>query len=497
MCKTIATTIICVFALLLFTLTACNAQDPAPDQLYTLDDLLYIARERRLDIIANRPTHEQLLELTQGREPPAIDMLYDMWQLILNYSSNTVQSITAAEAIEDAELFLMSLRLIYGPYIYFGGDAVFAPVFDEIIAEIATHETMQPFLLEDILFRALNPVINDNHFVLGRNRLRQSANFFTSAEPFDRDERGFVHRTSGRVVAEIEGRDMYDVLRLSIDEDGDIFYSAAIYELGPAGLPRRNLNIVFDDGDSMALTLEQHRPAWRIYRPPSLEWIDGVPVVTVMSMGFPHEDGHNNESARAFLSFAEELRDEPVVFIDVRSSRGGNGNLGPHWLYEFFGNVIPYSYMRLATWDYQHIAMASPTYTVSPEHFIRFNMPSAFDANHSIMPYRLPDGLMPSNQLIIMLADRFTGSAGEGFVSLMLSLENTLIIGQNTTGVYRSCQSMHFMLPNSGIQIAFGQSLVVGGDELFIEGVGFASDIWVHGDALVAALTLIDINLNE
>lgn len=139
---------------------------------------------------------------------------------------------------------------------------------------------------------------------------RLNANFFTSSTPFDRNEQGFVHRESGRVVAEIEGHNMYDALRVSMDEQGNVFYSVVIYELGPVGLARRNVHIVFDDGDRLTLPLELHRPIWRPYNPPSLEWIDSVPVVTVMSMGFSHEGGHNNESARAFLSIADELRDE-------------------------------------------------------------------------------------------------------------------------------------------------------------------------------------------
>ena len=252
--KLIISTIICLLALLLST--ACGSGNGSEEPLYTLDDLLYIARERRLDIIANRPTHEQLLELTQGREPETIDLT----QFV---SDNTGQAITASEAIEDVELFFKALRQIYGPYIYFGGDAVFAPIFDELIAEIATRETILPFQLENMIYHALGAVINDNHFILGNNRLGQSANFFTSAEPFDRDERGFVHRASGRVVAEIEGRNKYDILRLSMDESGNVFYSAVIYELGPVGMARRNLSVVFDNGENMTLPLEQHRTAWQ------------------------------------------------------------------------------------------------------------------------------------------------------------------------------------------------------------------------------------------
>jgi len=109
----------CLLALLPLAACGGNGDEIASPQ-YTLDDLLDITRERRLNITANRPTHEQLLELTRGRESPTTDMMYDMWQLILYSSDNTGQPITAAKAIEDIELFFVAMRLIYGPYIYFG-----------------------------------------------------------------------------------------------------------------------------------------------------------------------------------------------------------------------------------------------------------------------------------------------------------------------------------------------------------------------------------------
>jgi len=495
--KTTITTIICVLVILLST--ACGDSNGGEEPMYTLGDLLDIAHERRLDIIANRPTHEQLLELTQGREPETID-------LTLFVSDNTGQAITASEAIEDVELFFMALRQIYGPYIYFGGDAVFVPVFDEIIAEIATHETILPFQLENILLHALSPIINDNHFMLGSNWLGQNATFFTSTVHFDRDERGFIHRESGRVVAEIEGRNVYDVLRLSMDEQGNIFYSAVIYELGPVGLARRNLSVVFDNGDNLTLPLEQHQPAWRPFNSPSLEWVEDVPVVTSMSMGITVYGQFSVEYAEAFLSLSDEVHNEPIVIVDLRNNHGGDSLLGSRWLYQLTGEIVPLNLTELHRLTYEEMM---EQWQISEYHDPRgrdfnslevyryFSRVRVLDNSHIMAHHVQARTIIDSNHLIILLVDSFTRSAPEHFVDMVLGMGNTLVIGQNTFGAVINRGHSPLALPNSGIFLMFGRAVRIFPQGYFAEGVGLAPDIWVHGDSLAAALSLIGNNRDE
>jgi len=475
----------CLLALLL--LTACG--DNGNDETDIPHDLLDIARERRLNIIANRPTHEQLLALTQGREPETIDLT----QFV---SGNTGQSITAAEAIEDVELFFTVLRQVYGPYIYFGGDTVFAPIFDEIIAEIATHETILPFQLENMIYHALNPVVNDNHFVFGNNRFGQSANFFTSAVPFDRDERGFIHRASGRVVAEIEGRDMYDVLRLSMDEQGNVFYSAVIYELGPAGMARRNLSIVFEGGDSMTLPLEQHRTTWPPFTPPSLEWVDGVPVVALMSMGFTMDGEFSLNYLETFLTFVEEIRHEPVVIVDLRHNWGGSNSMARLWLHNLARELVPQNFTGLFRHEYNAMIESWEEMQgyFSADELIFLTEIAPLDAAHIIFYDKRNVEIVESGQLIIMLIDRLTFSAAESFTDAMFSMANTLVVGQNTYGGLIGRSNLMQTLPNSGIDFIMGSALHVFAEGLYTEGVGIAPDVWVHGDALAAALALLANN---
>jgi len=481
--KFTVSTIICLLALLL--LVACGGNG-GEEPLYTLDDLLYIARERRLDIIANRPAHEQLLELTRDREPETIDLT----QFV---SDNTGQAITAAQAIEDVELFFKALRQIYGPYIYFGGDAVFVPVFDELIAEIATRETILPFQLENMIYHALGVVINDNHFILGNNRIGQRANFFTSTEPFDRNERGFIHRASGHVVAEIEGRNKYDVLRLSMDEQGNIFYSAVIYELGPVGMARRNLSVVFDNGENMTLALEQHRTAWQPPNPPSLEWVDGVPVVTVMSMGITVYGEFSFDYLATFLSFVEKIHYEAIVIIDVRSNFGSSNSMTRLWLYNLVGELVPQNFVGLFRYEYNSMIdyWEGLQNYFSADDLIFLTEITPFDAMHLTLYNRHSREIVENDQIIIMLVDGYTFSAAESFVDAMLSMANVLVMGENTFGGLISRGNYIWTLPNSGIDFMLGSALSVFAKGQYAEGVGIAPDVWVHGDALAAALALL------
>jgi len=476
--KTIATTIICVFALLLFTLTACNNQDPTPTQQYTLDELLNIAHERRLAI--RPPDYQWILDEFRSRERAmpfqpdsdgnrAVSLLY----------------ITTQGAIDDIMLLFHVLRSSYGPYIYFGGDDVFFPVRDSLIAEIqdAVNDNgeMRTTEFHRIVLAGLRSVINDNHFTFGGSTVGQSATFFTSDTPFDRNEQGFWHRESGQRVIEIEGHDMYRVLRVSMDERANVFYSAVIYTLEPAGLPRRTIYLVFEDGGRYGLVLQRHTPARMPHEPTRLEWVEGVAVVTVRHMGStfawpdltPEQNRRMIADTQTFLSFAEELRDEPVVVLDIRGNPGGDNSPSEEFLRRLTRRMIPANHTLLQ--------IMSPTV--------------AFIAGFA------RDGpLVENNQLIILLVDTQVSSATEWLTDWLLSMENTLIIGHNTSGTFIApgvFQDGSVLLPNSRFHLGFGSAMFIHPQNLFAEGVGFAPDIWIHGDALVAALSLIDSNFDD
>ena len=104
---------------------------------------------------------------------------------------------------------------------------------------------------------------------------------------------------------------------------------------------------------------------------------------------------------------------------------------------------------------------------------------------------KFPDIDVPNDKLIILLIDRYAASAGENFTDQILSLENTLVIGQNTAGVLLTGGMDQFFLPNSDIQIDMGIIYNIWDEAHFKEGAGISTDVWVIGDALQAALAML------
>jgi len=495
---------------MMFALVACgsNNQEEGNDDneqknhaphispQYTLQDLLDIAYERRLDIAQQRPGHERLLELTKGRETESVDLE------LLSTSHADGLPITSEQAIEDVLLLFDVLRQIYGPYIYFGGDEVFAPIFDGIMAELSVLESVSQFTLRRLIFDSLDPVINDNHFRFGdMDFFGASATFFTSDTAFDKYEDSFRHRQSGLLVTEIEGHDKHQVLRLSMNERGNIFYSPVVYSLESFSGTRYTINIIYEDGSRDELTLDRLNPNRRTFREPCLEYVDGVPVVSVMSFGFLTATGFGIDipSAEAFLSLAEKLHDEPAVIIDARGNIGGFETFVINWLYRLIGQDVPTNFVELLRITYENLYQAYAQFDnfdefmefVSAEGFVEPTEFVPFGDDHVKLSDNLPHEIVNNDQFIILLADTFTMSAGEIFANYMFSMENTLVIGQNTSGALINRGYAPMFLPYSGILFAPGRSLFVHCQGHFTEGVGFAPDIWVHGDALVAALTLV------
>jgi len=100
--------------------------------------------------------------------------------------------------------------------------------------------------------------------------------------------------------------------------------------------------------------------------------------------------------------------------------------------------------------------------------------------------------IVEREQVLILLVDRHTGSAGDAFADLAFNVENTLVIGQNTAGVLISDMAYPLLrMPNSGIPFSLGRSIHLHPQGHFAEGVGFQPDVWVTGDALEAAIAML------
>jgi len=457
----------------------------------TLESVLDIANQRREDI--DKPGRDKLLAVVEGWEPSLDDIS------LIDLSNRPPQRfvLSTEEAIQDTKTLFWLLREAYGAYEHFGGNEVFLPLLDEIVEVLSGQDRWSRF--EQIVIERLSEVIFDNHFIIDNNHLSADAHFFVNETAFDRDQNGLRQRETGRYVTNVIGHDIDKVFRLSVDETGDFFYIPVVaqHSNGHAGTENYELRLIFgnDEEEIMVLSKDIARRLLNIGGS-SLRFENDIPIVTVREMGWPNSIGeasvHRRESAIRFLSFAEDLKDEPVVIVDIRSNEGGNGLLPLMWLHILAGEVVPTNFVALSV----DKCIERPEEWLATHHVCDEDLAAYLHADvlndQYFISFAHPDRIVSNDQIIILLVDRFTASAGEVFVDLMFSMENTLVIGQNTAGVLLTNSfGAPMFLPNSGIPVMFGPSVTVHPEGHFYEGVGFAPDVWVVGDALRAALATL------
>jgi len=487
----------CILVLFYLTLAACSGAQNQVEIMMpeTLDDVLAIALTRRESIA--RPTYDRLVQVTEGRTA----LMIDPFELRRCLRHHVGEEISANDALHDTYILFKALAGAYGAYIYFGGDEVFLPVKSEIIDVINTRKTWTPQALTELFHAKLSQVISDGHFYIGDMSLQANYQFFTYSGRFYGSGNRFMCGVSGLYVRELLLPclpdfilELNDTFRLSICESGNgLFYTPVVVlrinaeEVGPY-----ELKIIYDDGTTDVVPLRALVPecCGNLDAPPSLNFIDCVPVVSVRWMGNPVGIHTPNVHARLFLEYAYELSKEPVLILDLRCNMGGYGNLPEKWFYNLTGEIISPNrhYLRLTGFD-SHWELLYGLDSFMHEAML------PFDDNHSIADTS-PDIVTSSNQLIIVLIDRRTVSAAEIMTDLAFSMENTLVIGQNTGGFLLSnVHRIHLRRSNMNIHMGFGLSVFH--EDHFQEGIGFAPDIWVTGDALTAALGMLRTHFSE
>jgi len=414
-----------------------------------------------------------------------------------------VYDISQIRAIQDAELFFSLIASSYGVYNFWGGDAVFLPVLSEIIATLKTQERWVVDDFTRLLHSSLLPHITDHHFIINNMVLRSEYEFFVSTIHFHRSEYGF--HTNGLYVDSIIlpcrpdfAQKIDTILQLSMDETGYAFFYSPVFMLCMrAGNAPETFTILYTDGTQETALLEKIIPVRTPAEPPTLEFIQGVPVVTVERMPLHLEDDGrylpNREETIQFLHFATQLQDEPIIIVDLRNNAGGFGAVPLIWFNLLLGENIPSSHLEISTMcEVRYAEIMGPPFSGSYASSRTFRPRTRITNHHQVQTYP-PHRIVPHDQLIIILSGRRTFSTGERMVDLALNLRNTLFIGHNTGGVYITGRSSWIpALPNSRIRIEFGGGMHIFPDGHFREGVGFAPDIWVTGCALAAALGMIE-----
>ena len=419
------------------------------------------------------------------------------------------KNISSEQAIADAEVLLLLMQLTYGAYSYYGGDQVFIPIFDRIIEDFSakdvwnTEHRIGDFA--NVFHKHLGGVITDNHFAVAYDIIGETnrddfilgglntIDFYVGETTFIKTKHGFQAKDSGLYLESIPGYDLFQIMRLIINDDGDISYSPIINMPGSNNNPTYPINLVYRNGEQETVSLLRYEPHQMNVRDKVfLLHRDDIPIIKIMRMGPP-----NDTEAHKFFEYAEELKDEPVIIIDIRSNVGGSSILPAKFLHRLLDELVPSNCVTLelgSQQDYLDMWAAAPSdnpWYIPIDEVNMYYPTIPFGESHHVSNHT-PDAIIINKPLLILLTDRFTYSAAERFIDLSLNLKNCLIIGQNTGGMIQTTGGPGFYLPNSGITVNFGQGLFLFPENTYAEGVGFTPDLWATGDALEAALALIE-----
>ncbi|MCL2198274.1 MAG: S41 family peptidase [Defluviitaleaceae bacterium] len=483
----------------------------------SLDDALEIAHARREGIIM--PGDDFLAGLTEGRAPQTLDLSR------LAQRPRRTATISAYDAIYDVTLFFEILRQFYGPYIYFGGDGVFIPARDGVIATLVAQDYWPIGQVANLMYNALDTVVNDNHFFMGSRSLVNFYEFFIAFHDvrFGKSEGGFYNLDSGAYVTDLilHGVSLFDdtenLFRLSLDSYGVLYYSLVFVQARDSAVTNINVTIVYENGDAFDyLFTRMWSMGGRASGESSLTFRDGIPVVAIREMGWPFSSevfgfaGTNRERAQDFLRTAPKLRDEPVIIVDVRQNRGGNGALGQYWLRLLTGEIVPTNARGFFVVNqekggftnvfdgvadlFYYLDEFTEYFGIDLHDFSEVDVVEGMwtDENHFMYGY-IPDRIVPNDRLLIFLTDRRTASAGEYFVDMAFNMQNTLVVGQNTSGTLLTGMTISGLsLPHTGMTFSFGGNMAVFPKGHLPEGIGLTPDIWVNGDALEAVLAMLE-----
>lgn len=363
--------------------------------------------------------------------------------------------VTLQQVTDDMEWLYHTLRVEYGAYTHFGGDEAFRPAIDAVIADCAAMSTIT---VKDVLISLLRnfAFVKDAHFTFGGLSLAERVvPFFFRNTAYTKTEKGY-ETLDGKVVASVNGQsDLDELFKLSLTAEGDLVYYPVVLEPVSyiqlaTGLEIRCstyvLNVQYEDGTRENLHPDPYTLPQYDLEETEILVSNGVPMIHLKNF-------FGTYGGIEYTSFARDYRESDIKIVDLLKCPGGLPGMATSWFAEytqreFWGNSLR----------------------------INGGLPDPMYEKHLSMQ---EEKFVSSDTVLIVLTSKASASSSEWFIDLAHNLENTLFVGENSSGCYIGNLTER-IFPNIGTHFAFGTQLILTpGEEYFQEYRGFYPDIWV------------------
>lgn len=409
-------------------------------------------------------TEEELQTYDSYLQPETFEHTFseeEMQELLKK--KNSPKTVTASQATEDVTLAFDLLAYGYGGYHYFGGDEVFLPIRDSLLAELETKQKIKTDDLWELLWESLSPVLIDRHFHI---TTKQSRNAIYKRE----------YAQSTYFVRDLHFNDPTGVdsryVKRTIGPDGALTYCLAAVCLNPDSLPA-------------AMTIEgvEHTLSWQLARPithsdftlakvfSETTVADGqLPVLRLFSF-----DG-SEEKMERFEATGTSYKEKPVFVLDLRGNPGGNDGYAHTWMKNFCEKNIT----EKELWSKK----VTTCYTSKYGGFV--------NSQGGVWRTSRSDGtLWKTDNLVFVLIDDNTSSSGESFTNMLTLGKRVILVGTNTNGCLNFGNATELYLPNTGIELRFGANCCFYQSLEHTDGIGYSPDLWVEPeDCLDAVIRL-------
>lgn len=414
-------------------------------------------------------------------------------EIALYTTPHSRDMLSQSEAQQDIEAAFDMFRMCYGGYLYFGGDAVFGEAKRQAQEAVAAlGDALTAPQLASILAECLS-FVQDGHFSVGSIPVAESKTMYYVPELHpEKDSGGYTLTMSDGMwrVVSINGQEPDPYIQPTVAADGRLVYG--FFQLASRMSDAQELSdlVLERNGYTRVMRLTWESGYWNmtggqeVYASSSLQ---GMPVHSLHYMGEDTAEGV--QGLNDFVVSGKACSQEPYFVLDLRGNRGGTQNYAFQWFTSFTGAEPQFPYTRADKFTELSTEAARATYPYRevslPDTVMEMSARGEWYVTGSEAHW------LENDTLIFVLMDKGVGSTGETLLRYLHTLENVVFVGSNSYGGTLVTSNTSKYLPNSGVELYFGQGLMLAGNGDNIDGVGFMPDIWVHpSQALGAVIAL-------
>lgn len=396
--------------------------------------------------------HKIITKVESGDYIPPNGTKFNLSQYTLNTAPfEKSRTLTINEVEDDIEVLFQALAGYYAPYNYFGGTQRFNQAKASILEECHQNNFIDGNIFENILLKNFS-FIQDGHFCINmKSPIKSYIPFFYREIDFQRTDTGY-QTLDGKKVKSVVGYPNLDELFKRSISNGEIIYYPITFEtitlnnsIQQSQISPENLIIHYTDGSSQTLTADKYlsisnteNTTIKFYKN------DEIPILRINHFDW-------NDGGKELLNYIKDLKDSPVLILDLRYNNGGNGDVILKCLRAYTEKSVTAN----------SLVFSGGTFQISKTE---------------------PDEFVENSKFLILLTSKNTASSAELAIDIAYNIQNTIIIGENTAGHYLSNAGIHMKLPNSKIYVKFGTSFTIFPDNknFFSETYGFNPDIWCN-----------------